>query len=434
MKRFIIDKLLNWKTSTNRKPLILRGARQTGKTTAVRMLGEQYFQGRFHSVDLEKRPDWHIIFEKNLEPGRILSELELVLNASIKPGQDLLFLDEIQSCPRALMALRYFYEELPELHVIAAGSLLEFVLRDISFPVGRVQFLNMFPMTFAEFLLACEKDKLAAVLSTSSRHYSENVHNLLLDELRIYFFTGGMPECVHSFAEKRKLREVFDIQDQLIQTYRADFSKYAPFADKRCLDAVLTNTAKMVGQQIKYTRLTNDFTPPTNKKAFDLLNMARVIHKIPSASPGGLPLGASSSGKRFKAIMADIGLMQKLCGIQYKETMSTSDLMDMFRGALAEQFVGQELLAAGQNELCYWSRDAKSSSAEVDYLIENKGMVLPMEVKSGPSGKLKSMHLLLNSHPNVPTGYVLSTGPYSEIPDQKLTFYPLYSVSQLIEQ
>jgi hypothetical protein len=177
-----------------------------------------------------------------------------------------------------------------------------------------------------------------------------------LDELRIYFFTGGMPECVNAYDVRQKLKEVFEIQRQLIETYRADFSKYAPYADKRCLNTVLTNTAKMVGQQINYARLTPDFTPPTNKKAFDLLHMARIIHKVPAASPAGLPLGASASSKKFKALMVDIGLMQNLCGINYSEEINRLDLLDIYEGTLAEQFVGQELLATTGNDLYYWSR------------------------------------------------------------------------------
>jgi len=433
VQRFILEKLEQWKTKANRKPLILRGARQVGKTWAVNTFGNQYFKGKLRQVDFEKHPDWHDIFEKNLDVNRIISELELVLNTSIEPGKDLLFFDEIQSCPQAIMALRYFYEELPDLHVIAAGSLLEFSLKDISFPVGRIQFLNMFPMTFAEFLLACGKVQLADLLLASDQEYSENVHNMFLDELRLYFFTGGMPECVKSYAGRRKLKEVFDIQKQLIETYRADFSKYAPYADRRCLNSVLTSAAKMVGQQIKYARLTNDFTSPTNKKAFDLLNMARVIYKIPSTSPAGLPLGASASSKKFKALMVDIGLMQNLCGVNFNEEKNKLDLLDIYRGALAEQFVGQELLAVDQSELYYWSREAKSSSAEVDFVLENGGKILPIEVKSGVSGKLRSMHLLLKTFPNISAGYVFSARPYSEIPKQKLFFYPIYKARQIAE-
>lgn len=431
MQRFVLNTLAQWKEQKNRKPLILRGARQVGKTWLVNAFGQQYFKGRIHVIDLEKHPDWHVVFEKNLNVQRILSELELLVNASIEPGKDLLFFDEIQSCPRAIMALRYFYEELPGLHIIAAGSLLEFALKDISFPVGRIRFLNMFPMTFAEFLLAIGREKLAEIVRSSEPQFSENVHNMLLDELRTYFFVGGMPECVKSYAESGKLKPVFEIQSQLIETYRADFSKYAPYADKRCLNAVLTNTARSVGSQIKYARLTADFTPPTNKKAFDLLTMARLLYKIPAASPAGLPLSVSASGKKFKALMIDIGLMQNLCGLNAAEEISSSDLLDIYRGALAEQFVGQELIAANGGALYYWSREAKSSSAEVDFLVEREGRIIPIEVKSAAAGKLRSLHLLLKTYPRISAGYVLSALPFSRLPEQKLIFIPLYKAGYL---
>ncbi|MBI3923784.1 MAG: AAA family ATPase, partial [Armatimonadetes bacterium] len=196
MKRFITDKLITWKKQTRRKPLVLRGARQVGKTWSVKEFGEEQFGGNVHVVDLEQRPDWHRVFEGNLVASRLLSELEILLNRRIVPGQDLLFLDEVQSCPRALMALRYFYEERPELHVIAAGSLLEFAMRDISFPVGRVQFLEMHPMCFAEFLLATGKELAVDIVLSSPCNQPESVHIMLLRELRHYLFVGGMPECV----------------------------------------------------------------------------------------------------------------------------------------------------------------------------------------------------------------------------------------------
>ncbi|HDJ29037.1 MAG TPA: nuclease, partial [Proteobacteria bacterium] len=184
MKRFIVEKLLSWSNDPRRKPLILRGARQVGKTWAVKEFAKQQFQGRIHLVDFEKHPDLHKIFAPNLDTKRILSELELFFNRTITPGEDLLFFDEIQSCPRAIMALRYFFEDLPDLSVIAAGSLLEFALRDISFPVGRVQFLNLYPMTFVEFLIATGKDMLAQKLVSGPLHLSENIHQMFLEQLR----------------------------------------------------------------------------------------------------------------------------------------------------------------------------------------------------------------------------------------------------------
>lgn len=428
MKRFIDKKLLNWKTSELRKPLILRGARQVGKTYSVLQFGKNHFSGNVHVIDFEKNLDVCPIFENNLNITRILAELELFLNASITPGEDLLFFDEIQNCPRALMALRYFYEDLPELHVIAAGSLLEFALKAVSFPVGRVQFMEMYPLTFNEFLWATGKEKLVKLLTEPEPTLSETAHRLLLQNVKEYFLVGGMPEAVRVYSETQNYKRVFEIQEQLIDTFRQDFSKYAPFADKRCLNAVLLNTARSVGQRIKYNRLAEGFTSPTIKRAFDLLQMARIVYKIPAASPAGLPLGASANERKFKASFLDIGLMQFISGIKIHEEFNKEDLLAIYNGALAEQFVAQQLIACNKGELYFWAREAKSSSAEVDFLTVSNGQICPIEVKSGKAGRLKSLHLLLKEFPNVPMGYVCSSQPFAELPEQRLKFIPLYAV------
>lgn len=434
MDRFVVRKLLAWKTQERRKPLILRGARQVGKTWSVMDFGRNHFAGAVHVVDLEKRPDWHRLFEGNLDATRILSELEILLNARISPGHDLLFLDEIQSCPRAIMALRYFHEEIPELHVIAAGSLIEFAMQNLSFPVGRVQFLTLHPMSFAEFLLATGNAIAADVVLSPPRKQPETVHTLLLEELRRYLFIGGMPESIQAYAHSGKLRDAFEVQSELISAFRQDFSKYAPHADKRCLNAVLSSTARSVGHQIKYTSLAEGFTNPTIKKAFDLLCLAQVVSRVPAASPAGLPLGASASERKFKALMLDIGLMQHLCGMPVDVEFGRTDLLTIYRGAMAEQFVGQELVAAGQDPLYYWAREAKSSSAEVDYLAVANGKILPVEIKSGAAGRLRSLHMLLESYPNCPAGYIFSCAPYAELPEQKLVFLPIYYAYALAGQ
>lgn len=426
MDRLITKKLLDWKKRPNRKPLILRGARQVGKTHTVLDFGREHFKGKVHVVDLEKHPDWHHIFDRNLVAKRILSELEILLNARITPGTDLLFFDEIQTCPRAIMALRYFYEEFPKLHLIAAGSLLEFATKKISFPVGRVQMLNMFPMSFPEFLHASGKTLAAETVLSPATRQPGAIHTTLLEELRRYFFIGGMPECVNTFVQTGKIRDAFEVQADLVNTFRQDFSKYAPYSDARCLNAVLSATAKHVGHQTKYSQLAEGFTNPTIKKAFDLLCLAQVIRKVPATSPAGLPLGAAASERKFKALMLDVGLMQHLCGLPVDVEFAKTDLLSIYQGALAEQFVGQELVAAGQSELYYWAREAKSSSAEVDYLIVKDGKIHPIEVKSGAAGKLKSLHLLLQNYPHCPAGYVFSSAHYAELPEQKLVFLPLY--------
>lgn len=434
MDRLSMIKLDEWKASPARKPLIVRGARQVGKSYLIHEFGKTRFNGKIHTVDFEKHPDWRGIFDANLDPLRIISELEILMNTRISADSDLLFFDEIQACPKAIMSLRYFYESIPSMHVISAGSLLEFALRDISFPVGRVTLMNMFPMSFYEFLLSTGNGKAAEIILSDPVKLPETVHRMLLESLRRYMFIGGMPECIKAWHKSQSIVDIFGIQTDLINTYRQDFSRYAPYSDKRSLNHTLTTIAKNVGHQIKYTQLSDDFTGPTNKKAFDLLNTARVVHKIRSASPASLPLGASASEKKFKAIPVDVGLLRSLLDLPANLEYTKNDLLALYNGILAEQFAGQEFLSAGMKNLYYWSREAKSSTAEVDYLIVRNHKICPVEIKSGAAGKLKSLHLLLKNYPDIDQAYVLSTGPYGKLPDQKITFLPLYYAYGLIDQ
>ncbi len=432
MKRQIIELLKDWKISKNRKPLIIRGARQVGKSYTIKQFGEQHFEGKIHIINLEKRPDWHAVFEENLEINRIISELEILLNTTISIATDLLFFDEIQECPSAILALRYFYEDMPDLHVIAAGSLLEFVLDEISFPVGRVQMMNMHPMSFSEFLLAMGKEKLAKIIKEEPKKLSASIDNVIKQELKNYFFVGGLPECVKTFRMSSKFSDVQQIQTDLINTYRQDFSKYKPQADSRCINDVLSAVSGSVGQQLKYVKLSNKFTGPTIKKALGLLSTARLIHQIHASSPAGLPLSSKKSPKVFKAILLDIGLLVRLSGLSLSAQYHDKNLLNIFNGALAEQFVGQEFLANGHENLFYWSRQAKSSSAEVDYIIQNGSEVQPIEVKNSSAGRLKSLHILLTTYPKVNEAKILYDGPFGLIKEQKLCFLPLYYAGTLV--
>ena len=434
MYRLITSKLEAWKNSSARKPLIIRGARQVGKSYTVTSFGKNSFQGRIHTVDFEKHPDWHQVFERNLDPVRIIGELEILLNKKIIAGTDLLFFDEIQAAPKAMMALRYFYEEMPGLHVIAAGSLLEFAMKDISFPVGRVSLTSMSSMNFCEFLIACNKDKLAEIILSEPAKLPDTVHRALLDSVREYMYIGGMPQVVDAWRQTRSMAEAFDIQNDLAGTYRQDFSKYAPYVDKRSLNQALDSVAKNIGHQVIYTRISDEFTGPTNKKALDLLTMAKVVSKVNAASPASLPLAATASDKRFKALLVDTGILRALNQLPSNVEYMKNDLLQMYHGALAEQFAGQEILSSGLENLHYWSREAKSSSAEVDYLLVRNSRICPVEIKGGAAGKLRSLHLLLREFPDIERGYVLSTAPYGEMPDQKLVFLPLYYAYGLVHQ
>ncbi|MCB0806720.1 MAG: ATP-binding protein [Bacteroidales bacterium] len=432
MERTFINNLIEWQQSENRKPLIVRGARQVGKTYLIKHFGEKHFQN-IHQIDFEKFPNMKSVFDKNLDPKRIISELEILINQRIEPGKDLLFFDEVQNAPKAIMSLRYFYEDMPQIHVIAAGSLLEFTLENISFPVGRVELMDMTPMNFIEFLNATGNNSAAKFIMDGPKEISETLHTKMLELLRQYMFVGGMPECVKIWKSSESLKEVFKIQDNLIDTFRQDFSKYAPYTDKRILNQVLNKVSKNIGGQIKYSQLSDEFTGPSNKKSLELLRQARLIHKIRAASPASLPLCSTASDSRFKGLLLDIGLMRSLNELPVDIEFQKNDLLAMYNGALAEQFVGQELISAGMQNLYYWSREAKSSSAEVDYLITKNSKIYPIEVKGGAAGKLRSMHFILQNNPHIEKGYVLSTASYGEIPEQKLTFIPLYFAGTLLK-
>lgn len=424
MERIIEKKLKSWKSLKRRKPLLVRGARQVGKTFSIRKFGKESFDS-FADVDLERNRNWHKIFDADLNPQRILTELEIVLGQKVVPGETLLFLDEIQSCPRAIMALRYFFEELPEMHVVAAGSLLEFALEDIPFPVGRVQFLEMYPMNFVEYLWAIDKKMLAEIICQKPGRVSETIHNMLIEELRNYFFIGGMPETVKVYLNTKSIYECFGVHKELCETFRQDFAKYAPHSNTDCLDMVFSSMAKNVGRQIKYSQLSQDFSHPTIKNAFDLFCKARIIKKISSTVPG-FPLGANASQRKFKAIMIDIGLWRYLCGMRFDVEFQERNLLSIYNGAMAEQFVGQELMVSQQSELYYWARESRGSSAEVDYLAATDNAIFPIEVKSGSSGRMRSLHMILEQYPDCSYGIVFSCASYTELSEQRVLFLPLY--------
>jgi len=431
MKRIIEEKLIEWKNNPLRKPLIVRGARQVGKTYSIIEFGKKNYKN-FHLIDFERNPELGNIFKKDKNPKRIVAELELFLKKKISAETDLLILDEIQNSPEALATLRYFFEEIPKLNLIVAGSLIEFVLKDISFPVGRVETLTMHPMNFYEFLNATENSFLSENLLKPFDEIPNNFHSIILEELRKYFIVGGMPEAVKTFAKTNSFVNVIRVQKNLLDTYVQDFSKYAGKSDNNCLLEVFYSIPKNVGNQTQYSKLAEGFSNQTIKNSYNLLLSAKVINKVPSIDPSGTPLGASAKNKKFKTNFIDIGLMNIACELNESNELLNNNIMNIYKGALAEQFVGQELLSANVTSIYYWARESKSSTAEVDYVVSKKGQIIPIEVKSSVSGRLKSMHLLLNKYKNIKQGYVLSTGEYSKLQEQKLVFLPIYFAYRLM--
>lgn len=426
MERHVYKELKNWVNRSRRKPLIIRGARQVGKTWLVENLARAEFDYLI-KVDFEESPELISLFEGDLNTQKICAELELRSGVDIVEGKTLLFLDEVQLCPRAIISLRYFYEQLPGLHVIAAGSLLEFAFGEISFPVGRIQSLEVNPMNFSEFLLATDHSKAAEICNNPVVEISDAIHNFLMGLLREYWMVGGMPESVKEYIETKSIKSATEVQDEIYSTFHLDFNKYKPKTDINCLKSVFSNIALHVGKQVKYTGLAKDSTIPTIKKAYESLVLARVVKKVRSVSSPGIPLLAHSSDKKFKNLYLDIGLMNRAMGLEYSVALKHTNLLAIYRGQLAEQFVGQEFISASENQLYYWARDAKSSSAEVDFIWLVKTDLIPIEVKDGPSGRLRSLHLYRDSY-NPPYSVVFHSGQLGILEEEKIIFLPLYYV------
>ncbi|MFH2057656.1 MAG: AAA family ATPase [Pseudomonadota bacterium] len=431
MERTIDLKLIDWKNKTFRKPLIIRGARQVGKTFSISQFGETCFESLI-KLDFERNRSIHKIFDHDLSVKKIIQDIEIFSEKKIAPGKTLLFFDEIQECERAILSLRYFHEEMPDLHVIAAGSMLEFALGKISFPVGRVSFEWLQPMTFYEFLNASGKKILAGQLPciSSFKPVNEFVHQKIIDQLKIYFLTGGMPEAINRYCYTGSVSDSFAVHEEIFQAYLQSLIKYYRRADIDSLDHIMRTAPTFVGSQIKYTSLDPDRRIEKTKTSLQILEKALILQIIRSSNANSLPLSVGASAKKIKPLFLDIGLMQYNSGVSAKDVIEAKDLSHVYQGALAEQFVGQEMVAAGGSEnqkMYYWARDKKSSSAEIDYLYVNNGNIFPIEVKSGPKGKLKSLHLFLVEHPGITTGYVMSPIAFEKQRIDNIVFIPIYT-------
>ena len=434
ISRRIDVQLRSWRASSQRCPLILRGARQVGKSASVSQLAKEF--DSFAELDFELRPELKEVFSGSLEPSHLLMQLEAISGQKIQPGKTLVFFDEIQECPRALQSLRYFKEKLPELHVIAAGSLLEFALGEVSFPVGRVDYRHLYPMSFDEFLIGTGRENLLKFIPKMrlqgivQSDVPSAMAKLLSASLREYMIVGGMPEAVKTFSQTRSIVDVTKIHDRLLRSFRDDIPKYANGQMQRSnVSQIFSRVPQFCGQQITFTKIYDD-DPKRNKLSLSLLRQALLVHFVRAASPASLPLGATSDDKTFKPVFIDIGLAQRLCGRNPAEVLHERDVVTAFDGQLAEQFVGQQLLATSDGsecgELYYWKRHEKSSSAEVDYLLSNQGKVVPLEVKGGKSGSLKSLHLLLKTYLSVNSAICLQdTEKVTQ--EGKICFAPLYS-------
>ena len=399
MDRHQSQLLRDWLRRPARKPLVIRGARQVGKSTLVDLFAAAHSDRDLITVNLERHRELDDAFATN-DPATILNLVSAVSDRTITP-RSILFLDEIQAAPKAFPALRYFLEDRPDLPVIAAGSLLEFLLSNHTFsmPVGRIEYLHLGPMTFTEFLIATGRETLAQAITgfewpTTRIHVL--VHQRLLAALREYQFVGGMPEAVRVYAESRDLRAVATVHRSIVDTYRDDFPKYATRRDLTRMLRVFNFAARYPGRKVKYSNISPDDQSGTIRTDIELLAMARVVDKVVHSQCTGLPLQANLKESVFKLVFLDIGLMNAICGLGWDTIQAQGDVELVNAGSGAEQFIGQHLqyLYADRTnrQLTYWLREGRASNAEVDYVADFSGQIVPIEVKAGRTGTLKSLH------------------------------------------
>jgi uncharacterized protein len=433
MFRQLEDQLKEWKNDAFRLPLLLRGARQVGKSYLIETFGKDHFDSMV-VVNFDANPEYCACFEE-LDPEKIIQKIELLSNKPITPGKTLLFLDEIQDCPKAIMALRYFKEKSPLLHVIGAGSLLEFTLQDanFSFPVGRVQFIYVRPLSFKEFLIANNTLQLPNLIENLSlqKPIDQVIHDLLIKYVKQYYLIGGMPATIAAFLRTKSFLKSREMQAIILQTYQNDFGKYAKKSEVRYLKLLFEKVPNLIGEQFKYSKIDSEVNSRELKKALRLLSKSGIIHEVHATSGAGIPLKVHRNEQKFKVLFLDIGLIQQVNQID-AETVWADDLSQINAGMMAEQFVGQEFLAYGEyyeeKELFFWEREKQGSEAEVDYVITYKSHIIPVEVKAGKSNKLRSLKIFMEEKKSL-LGIHISQNPLSY--KDNILSIPFYMISQI---
>ena len=436
LQRNIDNDLQEWKNTNPRKPLLLRGARQVGKSSAVQALGKQfdyYLEINFENKDFAKAKE---VFARHSNPHLICDELSVLYEVPIVAGQTLLFLDEIQSCVDALSALRYFYEQMPDLHVIGAGSLLEFAIQKIpSYAVGRVRSVYMYPFSFEEFLRAMQRNILLEKLraANSGNPFSDEVHGKLKELFLRFIVIGGMPEVVAKYASGGSLLECQNILDELTDTLFNDFAKYRQRVPATRLEEVFSAIVAQTGQKFTCSQADTSANQMQIKESIELLKMAGLVYSVTHTSANRLPLAAETNPRYRKLMLFDTGVYQRFLRLDLSGLLLNEKIEQINKGALAEMFVGIELVKSQNNrlpaELYYWQREKSGSTAEVDYIIQRGQEIVPVEVKAGTKGAMQSMFLFLEEK-NRPYGIRSSMENFGEF--QSVKIYPLYAAGKIL--
>ena len=426
MKRKIYSKLIEWKKSPSHKPLILNGVRQCGKTYIMKEFGKNEFQ-TFAYVNCDRNENLHQIFEGGFNISKIIRGISALSGVDIIPGKTLIFLDEVQSFPLVLESLKYFCEDAPDYHVAVAGSLLGIALHSgVSFPVGKVQTMKLYPMDFEEFLMAKGEQQLLRIMHDHDFDLLTALHEKCKDLLRQYYYVGGMPEVVKSYIDNGQLKPVRAIQNEILSNYAGDFSKHAPYQEVPRISMVWQSILGQLSRENKkfiYGALKKGGRAKEFEVAIQWLVDAGLVYKVNKCTKPQLPLKFYEDFTAFKLYLCDCGLMGAMADTAAKDVLIGDSVFTEYKGAFTEQYGLQQILSSGISDIYYYSAD--DSRMEMDFLMQREGALLPVEVKGGTSIKSTSLHNYLMEHPGI------QAIRYSMLPYKKqdfLTNIPLYAV------
>lgn len=430
MERTLIHELLVWKEKEDRKPLVLKGVRQCGKTYLLKDFGNRYYDNIAY-FNFEETDSLNSVFEKDYDTKRIILELELFLGRSIKPGSTLIILDEIQECGRALTAMKYFCENAPEYHIVCAGSLLGIALhKQFSFPVGKVDFLTLYPMSFSEFLRACGSETLADYVDNFKKGDTvpEPIGDKLTTFLRQYYITGGMPEVVSTWQKTNNIEEVERVQQNIINSYELDFAKHAPTKDFPKLTAIWRSIPEQLAKEntkFIFSHVKKGWRSKDLEDALEWLIAAGLVYKVCKIEKPFIPLSSYADDTSFKLYMADIGILRKLSKLPYEVILDATPNYREFKGSLTENYVLCELVKSVDETLYYWS---SGNTAEVDFILQSASEIVPVEVKSERNVKARS---LAEYRKKYTPKYSVKTSMKNETNGEEVLNIPLYLISAL---
>lgn len=392
MYRIALEKLLTWKQSKRRKPLIIKGARQVGKTWLMKEFGKQAYADTVY-INFDSNSRMAELFASDLDTDRLIMGLELYAGRKIDPDSSLLIFDEVQEVPRALASLKYFCENAPQYHIVCAGSLLGIALHHgTSFPVGKVDFLKLYPLSFKEFLMATDKERFAELLDKQDFDMVTNFKQTYIDSLKQYYFVGGMPEAVQSFAENKDFNEVREIQKRILAAYEQDFSKHAPNEIVPRLRMLWNSVPSQLAKENKkfiYGLVRKGARAKDFETAIMWLSDCGLVHKLSRVHAARIPLRAYEDLKAFKLFVVDVGLLGCMAGLRQRTLLDSNDLFVEFKGALTEQYVCQQLKTIEDLDMYYYTNDR--GSCEVDFVVDTGEQIIPVEVKAELNLKAKSL-------------------------------------------